>query len=100
MSEALRRPIRRNPRLGHALGRTATYFTRRTYGLGVRKSSAKSYAKGERSMNCAVVCHTTFNLKNLKAAISMTYRSTRYLINDTLLDKLAHLPTSYLRIVS
>jgi hypothetical protein len=45
-------------------------------------------------------CHTTFNLKNLKAAISMTYRSTRYLINDTLLDKFAHLPTSYLRIVS
>src|SRR5277367_4611602 len=33
------------------------------------------------------VCHTTLNLKNLKAAISMTYRSTRYLINDTLLDK-------------
>jgi NADPH:quinone reductase-like Zn-dependent oxidoreductase len=46
------------------------------------------------------LCHTTFNLKNLKAAISMTYRSTRYLINDTLLDKFSHLPTSYLRIVS
>ena len=45
-------------------------------------------------------CHTTFNLKNLKPAISMTYRSTRYLINDTLLDNFAHLPTSYLRIVS
>ena len=45
-------------------------------------------------------CHTTFNLKNLKPAISMTYRATRYLINDTLLDNVAHLPTSYLRIVS
>ena len=44
-------------------------------------------------------CHTTFNLKNLKPAISMTYRATRYLINDTLLDNVAHLPTSYLRIV-
>jgi hypothetical protein len=45
-------------------------------------------------------CHTTFNLKNLRAAISMTYCSTRYLINDTLLDNFAHLPTSYLRILS
>ena len=35
MSEALRRPIRRNPRMGHAVGRTASCFTRRTYGLGV-----------------------------------------------------------------
>ena len=34
MSEALRRPIRRNPRLGHAVGRTARCFTQRTYGLG------------------------------------------------------------------
>jgi hypothetical protein len=33
MSEALRRPIRRNPRLGHAVGRTARCFTQRTYGL-------------------------------------------------------------------
>jgi hypothetical protein len=30
MSEALRRPIRRNPRMGHAAGRTARCFTRRT----------------------------------------------------------------------
>ncbi len=29
-SEALHRPIRRNPRLGHAVGRTARCFTRRT----------------------------------------------------------------------
>ena len=36
MSEALRRPIRRNPRLGHAVGRTARRFTRRTYGLVVQ----------------------------------------------------------------
>ena len=46
------------------------------------------------------VCHTTFNFKNLKRAISMTYHSTRYLINDTLLDNFAHLTTSYLRIFS
>jgi hypothetical protein len=26
------------------------------------------------------LCHTTFNLKNLKPVISMTYRSARYLI--------------------
>ena len=39
-------------------------------------------------------------LENLKPAISITYRSTRYLINDTLLDNFAHLPTSYLKIVS
>jgi hypothetical protein len=45
-------------------------------------------------------CHTTFNVKNVKPAISMTYYSARYLINDTLLDNIAHLPTSYLRIVS
>jgi hypothetical protein len=48
----------------------------------------------------AQLCHTTFNVKNVKPAISMTYCSARYLINDTLLDKFAHLPTSYLRIVS
>ena len=46
------------------------------------------------------LCHTTFNVKNVKPAISMTYCSARYLINDTLLDNIAHLPTSYLRIVS
>jgi hypothetical protein len=46
------------------------------------------------------LCHTTFNLKNLKPVISMTYRSARYLINDTLLDNFAHLSTSYLRIFS
>jgi hypothetical protein len=33
VSEALSRPIRRNPGMGHAVGRTATYFTRRTEGL-------------------------------------------------------------------
>lgn len=31
MSEALRRPIRRNPRMGHAVGRTARCFTQQTY---------------------------------------------------------------------
>jgi protease I len=47
-----------------------------------------------------LLCHTTFNVKNVKPAISMTYCSARYLINDTLLDNFAHLPTSYLRIFS
>jgi hypothetical protein len=55
---------------------------------------------GELALRSDDLCHTTFNLKNLKRAISMTYRSTRYLINDTLLDNFGHLPTSYLRIVS
>ena len=45
-------------------------------------------------------CRTTFNVKNVKPAISMTYCSTRYLINDTLLDNVARLPTSYPRIIS
>ena len=40
MSEALRRPIRRNPRLGHAVGRTARCFTQRTYGLDVAVAAA------------------------------------------------------------
>ena len=42
MSEALRRPIRRNPRLGHAVGRTARCFTQRTYGLGADRHHAAS----------------------------------------------------------
>ena len=43
MSEALRRPIRRNPRMGHAVGRTARCFTRRTYGLVVERHRAAEH---------------------------------------------------------
>src|ERR1700677_3747384 len=67
-----------------------------------QQRASVDYAVREKLINSPAppLCHTTFNLKNLKAAISMTYRSTRYLINDTLLNKFSHLPTYYLRIFS
>ena len=46
MSEALHRPIRRNPRMGHAVGRTARCFTQRTYGLGVSPRDGAGAALG------------------------------------------------------
>jgi len=59
MSEALRRPILRNPRLGHAVGRTARCFTRRTYGL---ENQLLSFLQANR-----IVAESPFELSRVPA---------------------------------
>ena len=74
MSEALRRPIRRNPRMGHAVGRTARCFKRRTYGLVLLCHKLALWQQGHLGSRRAIV---RANLMRMLVMDDLTWRSVR-----------------------